>query len=68
MTPVIHHDGIRFLARTLLDFTFFIVVIIILLNIIFGIIIDTFSDLRGRVWLASIVRCLQPGRAKLQPL
>ena len=34
--------------RSIFDFSFFVVLIVILLNIIFGIIIDTFSDLRGQ--------------------
>eukprot|EP01061_Rhynchopus_euleeides_P047402 TRINITY_DN9485_c2_g1_i1.p1 TRINITY_DN9485_c2_g1~~TRINITY_DN9485_c2_g1_i1.p1 ORF type:complete len:443 (+),score=233.20 TRINITY_DN9485_c2_g1_i1:103-1431(+) len=34
-------------ARTLFDFLFFVVVIVILLNIIFGVIIDTFAELRS---------------------
>jgi hypothetical protein len=33
--------------RFILDFLFFVAVIIVLLNVIFGIIIDTFSELRG---------------------
>eukprot|EP01135_Chromosphaera_perkinsii_P005608 Nk52_evm22s355 gene=Nk52_evmTU22s355 len=36
----------KFYARFIYDLAFFIVVIIIILNIIFGIIIDTFADLR----------------------
>lgn len=35
-------------AFHLLDFIFYVLIIVIMLNIIFGIIIDTFSDLRGR--------------------
>ncbi len=35
-------------SRWLVDFSFFLLVIIVLLNIIFGIIIDTFSDLRSQ--------------------
>jgi hypothetical protein len=34
--------------RFILDFAFFVIVMIILLNVIFGIIIDTFSDLRSQ--------------------
>ena len=34
-------------ARTVFDFLFFVVVIVILLNIIFGVIIDTFAELRS---------------------
>ena len=34
-------------ARTLFDFLFFVIVIVILLNIIFGVIIDTFAELRS---------------------
>ena len=36
----------KFIARTLFDITFFIFITVIALNIIFGIIIDTFSQLR----------------------
>jgi len=39
-------NGSKYWARWVLDITFFVLVIIILLNIIFGIIIDTFGDLR----------------------
>jgi hypothetical protein len=42
--PVIAED--TYWSRSLFDFFFFIIVIIILLNIIFGIIIDTFAELR----------------------
>ena len=35
-------------ARLFLEVTFFLVVNVVLLNIIFGIIIDTFAELRGR--------------------
>jgi hypothetical protein len=35
-----------FLARTLYDFLFFFLIIVIILNLIFGVIIDTFADLR----------------------
>ena len=34
--------------RSLFDFLFFLIIIIIILNIVFGIIIDTFSDLRSQ--------------------
>ena len=34
--------------RSIYDFTFFLIIIIIMLNIVFGIIIDTFSDLRSQ--------------------
>jgi hypothetical protein len=34
--------------RWILDFLYFVVVLIVLLNVIFGIIIDTFSDLRSK--------------------
>ncbi len=33
----------RYMAKFLFDFTFFLIVIIIMLNILFGIIIDTFA-------------------------
>jgi len=39
-------DKANFLARFFFDLTFFITIIIILMNIIFGIIIDTFSAMR----------------------
>ena len=35
-------------SRLFLEVTFFLVVNVVLLNIIFGIIIDTFAELRGR--------------------
>lgn len=37
----------RFIARVIYDLLFFFVVIIIVLNLIFGVIIDTFADLRS---------------------
>ena len=42
-------DGLlsRFGARVIYDMLFFFVVIIIVLNLIFGVIIDTFADLRS---------------------
>ena len=36
------------LVRSLFDFMFFLIIIIIIMNIVFGIIIDTFSDLRSQ--------------------
>ena len=36
----------HYMARFFFDFSFFIIVVVILLNIVFGIIIDTFRDLR----------------------
>ena len=38
--------GSRFYAKNMYDVTFFMIVNVIALNIIFGIIIDTFSQLR----------------------
>jgi len=35
-------------ARTVFDLMFFIIVLVLLLNLIFGIILDTFSDLRAK--------------------
>lgn len=35
-----------FFARTIYDFLFFFLIIVIILNLIFGVIIDTFADLR----------------------
>ena len=35
------------MARVLYDLLFFFIVIIIVLNLIFGVIIDTFADLRS---------------------
>ena len=37
----------RFFPRIIYDLLFFFVVIIIVLNLIFGVIIDTFADLRS---------------------
>ena len=36
-----------FMARVVYDLLFFFIVIIIVLNLIFGVIIDTFADLRS---------------------
>lgn len=40
-------EGIRFMGRVLYDLLFFFILIIIVLNLIFGVIIDTFADLRS---------------------
>eukprot|EP00759_Apiculatamorpha_spiralis_P048968 PhF_6_TR44153/c0_g1_i1/m.67576/K04958/ITPR1; inositol 1,4,5-triphosphate receptor type 1 len=45
MKPVTWNDD-NFSSRTLFDFSFWIVMIIIFLNILFGIILDTFASLR----------------------
>eukprot|EP01059_Diplonema_ambulator_P003242 TRINITY_DN1291_c0_g1_i1.p1 TRINITY_DN1291_c0_g1~~TRINITY_DN1291_c0_g1_i1.p1 ORF type:complete len:769 (+),score=239.69 TRINITY_DN1291_c0_g1_i1:1001-3307(+) len=42
-----HGMGLLYGFRASFDFTFFVIVIVILLNIIFGIIIDTFAELRS---------------------
>ena len=39
-------DEEKYTSRIIFDLLFFIIVIIILLNIVFGIIIDTFAELR----------------------
>lgn len=47
-TQTAHPSNIQaFYFKSVYDLTFFILVITILLNIIFGIIIDTFAQLRG---------------------
>jgi len=46
LEPVKIRDD-QFLFRFIFDIFFFFIVIIIIMNIIFGIIIDTFADLRG---------------------
>jgi hypothetical protein len=38
----------EWLTRATFDFLFFLIIIIIIMNIVFGIIIDTFSDLRSQ--------------------
>ena len=38
----------KYIVRVIYDLAFFVIVIIILLNIVFGIIIDTFADLREK--------------------
>ena len=43
--PSIHEPF--FTARVIYDMLFFFIVIIIVLNLIFGVIIDTFADLRA---------------------
>uniref|UniRef100_A0A914ER69 Inositol 1,4,5-trisphosphate receptor n=1 Tax=Acrobeloides nanus TaxID=290746 RepID=A0A914ER69_9BILA len=42
----VHPDESHFLWRILYDLSFFVVLIIIVLNLVFGVIIDTFGDLR----------------------
>jgi hypothetical protein len=41
-----HNNEEKFVGRALYDLLFFIIVIVLLLNIVFGIIIDTFASLR----------------------
>lgn len=38
----------QWLSRTFFDLSFFLLITIVMLNVVFGIIIDTFSDLRGQ--------------------
>ncbi len=42
------YNSENYYSRALFDLTFFIIIIIIWLNIIFGIIIDTFAELRDK--------------------
>jgi len=42
-----HTEGPRFFLRFVYDLLFFFILIIIVLNLIFGVIIDTFADLRS---------------------
>ena len=44
--PLVTQDPL-FVARVVYDLLFFFIVIIIVLNLIFGVIIDTFADLRS---------------------
>lgn len=46
-SPVWLHQEPLFAARVIYDLLFFFMVIIIVLNLIFGVIIDTFADLRS---------------------
>ena len=46
-SPSITEGHSSFAARVIYDMLFFFVVIIIVLNLIFGVIIDTFADLRS---------------------
>ena len=47
--PYAHHENIgRFVARVFFDLSFFIIMITLLLNLIFGMIIDAFGDLRDQ--------------------
>lgn len=48
MSPQSYTTPIEFYLRIFFDLSFFLVVVIILLNIIFGIIIDTFAQLRDK--------------------
>jgi len=42
------HNGGKFFGRAIFDLSFFIIMIILLLNLIFGMIIDAFGDLRDQ--------------------
>ena len=44
----------RFYGQMMLSMSFFIIVNIIMLNIIFGVIVDTFGELRNKLEAASI--------------
>jgi len=48
LVPEFHDNLDHYYARVIFDLTFFIIIILILLNIIFGLIIDTFAELRDR--------------------
>jgi len=41
-------EYVNWFSRAIFDFLFFLIIIIIIMNIVFGIIIDTFSDLRSQ--------------------
>ena len=47
MWAIFHLQEPLFAARVIYDLLFFFMVIIIVLNLIFGVIIDTFADLRS---------------------
>lgn len=49
-------QGSKVIAKTLFDLAFFIIINVIYLNIVFGIIIDTFGEMRGE----SEERCKSP--------
>ena len=53
--------------RMIFDFVFFVVVVVILLNIIFGIIIDTFGELRDQVRSCPMLWLLHRGGAGTGP-
>jgi hypothetical protein len=40
------HEGDNFMLRNIYDISFFVLINVILLNIIFGLIIDAFAELR----------------------
>ena len=44
-----------FYFRVIYDLLFYVLVIIIVLNLVFGVIIDTFADLRGRFWVLYMI-------------
>ena len=46
------------MGRAVFDFLFFLIIIIIIMNIVFGIIIDTFSDLRSQRDVRKVYRYL----------
>jgi hypothetical protein len=46
LTPQSYEKKTEYYLRIVFDLSFFLIVVIILLNIIFGIIIDTFAELR----------------------
>ena len=46
--PSITEEHATWMQRTFFDLVFFLVVTVILLNVVFGIIIDTFGDLRDQ--------------------
>ena len=48
MLPIKYSDRENYYLRAVFDLAFFMIVVIILLNIVFGIIIDSFADLRDK--------------------
>lgn len=48
MIDISYKENTKFFVRYFFDLTIFVIVNIILMNVIFGIIIDTFAELRDK--------------------
>lgn len=57
MKPPQNQDFLYYLYKNIYDLSYFIIITVIGLNVIFGIIVDTFSELRdSKVWSLTLLQ------------